>query len=598
MFTLRDEVIDKLFGDPVMALFAITGIELDYFQAARLRLYWFVPHKIDSSGWGTGKTLEEWGYAILRAVLLPNNDIGVYYPIFQTGKDEWWKYFSEIRHPVLESQFRPRKHEWKDAGCWRCEFKNGSIISLPAPGFLSNAMNQASRTFNTMIIGEYTQAAMKGEGVDELIGRVRGPNFNKQHPIWSNHSLLSAHAESPTHPSYRYFKAVRDAVLGKFTEKEQHTNATFTACFQDWSEKPIGMRIADRGLRNGATTNAQTFRSRYREDATIAKSKRSLAKDEFRRRLLGIWSQDGKGWYPADMIKGVLRSALKPQAGRLLADEIFVLGKDTAPGESGKADWCAFVVWRIVEILGDQGSGLRVQGSGQEFTTEINGRYFHISPVFAHMLKNVDAGQISGFVHYLHRVFGFAKIVLDPRGGGSWVYKELIKSKQLIFNAITDCVPLCKLDEPNWEDKQPIVVYFDRGTELDVLWQPRFLQSDDGLLEAAHRTFREGFEAKEFLWPQLRENRDRAEFETFSDAEKWASIYLDIAWKQAPAIRVKVDPEGKPILSKRGFYNFEAMGSKKKDAIYAAMYGYVAAKLILHSILSGADVYEDSVAVG
>lgn len=564
MFTFRDETIDKLFRDPVMAAYVTMGVTLDYFQMARLRFYWFFPHKIDSSGWGTGKTIVEFVYAVLRAVLLPNNDVGVYYPIFQTGKDEWWKYFSEIRHPVLESQYRPQKHEWRDAGCWRCEFKNGSIISLPAPGFLQNAMNQASRTFNTMIIGEYTQASTKGEGVDELIGRVRGPNFNKAHPIWSNHSLLSAHAESPTHPSYRYFKGVKDAVLGKFSEKEQHTNATFTSCFLDWSERRV------------SPARAQTFRERFREDATIAKSKRTLAKDEFRRRLLGIWSQDGKGWYPAAMIKEVLRSEIKPQTGRVSQEEIFTLGKDTAPGESGKADWCAYVVWRIAEA--------RVN---EPWTVEMGGRYFHIAPVFAHMLRNVDAGQISGFVHYLHSVFGFAKIVLDPRGGGSWVYKEMIKPRQLIFNAWRDVLPLCKRDEPNCEDKQPIVTYFDRGTDLDVLWQPRFLQSDDGLVEAAHRTLREGFEGREFLWPQLRENRDRAEFGEFSDAQKWAQIYLDIAWRQATAVRVKVDTEGQPNLSKRGFYQFEAQGRQKKDAIYAAMYGYVAARAVLKEMIEG-----------
>jgi hypothetical protein len=575
MFTFPSEILDKFFRDPVMAAYCIMGVELDDFQQARLRYYWFVPHKVDSSGWGTGKTIVEWVYAVLRAVLIPSNKIGIYYPIFQTGKDAWWQYFSKIRHDVLEAQYRPRKHEWKDAGCWRCEFKNGSEILLPAPGFLSNAMNQASRSFNTMIIGEYTQASMRGEGVDELIGRVREPNFNKKHPIWANHTLLSAHAESPTHPSYRYYKAVRDALLGKFTQEEQHTNATFTAAFTDWSEKK--------------TKDGQSFKTKFRDDAAINKTKRSSPKDEVRRRLHGIWSQDGKGWYPAELIKNVLRSEIKPIAARELASDLYVLGEDTAPGMTGKADWCAFKVWRIREVADPK---------KEQWTDEVEGRYFHVSLVFGHMLRNVDAVQISGFIHYLHLVFGFSKIVLDPSGGGSWIYKEMIKPRQLIFNAWKEVTGLCTRDEPTALEKQPIVVFFKRGSELDELWQPRFLQSDEGIVEAAHRTLREGFEATKFLWPQLREYRPHADFEAMSDQEKWAQIYLDIAYKQAIAIRVKVTPEGKPLLTKRGFYSFEAQGAKKKDAIYAALYGYVGVRLVMKNAADTADQPADEVIAG
>ena len=571
MFTFTSAQLDRFYRDPVMALYCITGMELDSFQMARLRLYWFVPHKVDSSGWGTGKTVCEWGYAILRAVLIPGQQIGVYYPIFQTGKDTWWKYFSDIRHPVLEAQYRPKKHEWKDPGSWRCEFKNGSMIQLPAPGFLSDSKSQASRTFNTMIIGEYTQAAAMGEGVDELIGRVRGPNFNKAHPIWANHTLLSAHAESPTHPAYRYYKGVRDCVLGKHTRTEQHTNGTFTASFMDWSDR---------------ATRGSTFRKLYRDDAQINKTKRSSSKDQIRRVLLGLWSMDGKGWYAADMIKTVLRSVIRPQCVRKLREEIFVLGQDIAPGQSGKADSSASFVWRVVEVA-----------KMEDCTETVDGHYFHISARFCHQMKNVDAGQTSGFIHGLHRAFGFAAIVIDmgAGGGGPWVYKELIKPRQLIFNEWCEVTPLCMRTEPNMEGKEAIVVPFKRSSDLDVLWPAKFQQGDEGIIEAAHRTLKEGFEAQEFEWPQLKENRDPADFGSMSHDEQWAQIHLDTAWRQATGVRVKVHPDGTPMLSGRGFYRFEAQGAAKKDAIYAGMYGYAGVKLVLKNLVGDAQAYEDDV---
>src|ERR1700740_772866 len=112
MLKFPAETLEKLLRDPAMAAYAIAGVELDWFQNIRLRYNWFVPHKVDSSGWGTGKTSGEWVYAILRAALIPGNQVGIYYPIFQTGKQTFWKYFSTIRHPVLEAQYRSGKNEY------------------------------------------------------------------------------------------------------------------------------------------------------------------------------------------------------------------------------------------------------------------------------------------------------------------------------------------------------------------------------------------------------------------------------------------------------------------------------------------------------
>lgn len=590
MFTFSATILDKFMRDPVMAAWCIMGVELDWFQQSRLRFYWFFPTKVDSSGWATGKTIVEWVYGVLRAVLLPNNQVGVYYPAFQTGQDTWWKYFDTIRHPVLRAQYRSGKYEWRPAGCWRLEFKNGSTIQLPAPGFLNDAMNQASRSFNTMIIGEYTQATAKGSGVSELIGRVRGPTFNRHHPVWANHILLSAHAESPTHPSFPYYKGIRDCVLGKHTEQEQHSNATFTASFLDWSDK----RCKD----------GETFIKKYREDALIRRTKRTASKDEVRRRLHGIWSQDGKGWYPPDIIKQVLRSILLPQVTRRTNDEIFALGVDTAPGVSKKSDFCAFDVWRIVEVDPDR-VGLGPFGAASDpspkiGTFELGGRYFYISNVFAHIMRNVDVGQISGFIHYLHLVFGFAKVVMDygAGGGGAYVYKELVKPRQLIQNDIKIVTPMCTIDDPASDSKQPIVVFFKRGGELDQLWQSKFLTGDEGIVEAAHFMYREGFEGQEFHWPQLAQNRDRSDYEPLTDNEKNAQRCLDEAWLQLTGIRTKVDPEGKPLLSGRGFRKFEAAGVKKKDAAYASMYGFLGVKLVLNGLISGVEAYEDSFVSG
>jgi hypothetical protein len=445
---------------------------------------------------------------------------------------------------------------------------------------MMDALSQTSRSFHTIIIGEYTQAARKGEGVDELIGRLRGERFSEKHPIWTNHSLLSAHAESPTHPSHRYYQAARDAVAGKFTQEEQHTNVCYSFCYHDWSDKPF---------------KGSTFKKKFREESMIVRSKRVLTPDDFRRRLLGLWSADGKGWYPPNVIQNVLRSEVLPMERRASQDEIFVLGQDIAPGQSGKADECASTVWRMKEVK-----------SGEEFTECVPGpvpdspkgaRYFHIAPVYSHVFKNVDAPQISGFIHAMHLDFGLSLIVLDKEGGGAWVYKELIKPQQLINNVMQTVTPVCTRDEPNQADKQAIVTFFKRGSELDVLWQRNFLSNNDGIVEAAHREFRKGFERPLFHWPQLRENRPKSEVFALTARQRWALIYLGMTWKQATTIRVKASADGIPWRSANGFMKFEQQGIKKKDAIYSAMYGYCGVRLMLQRIAGlGSGGYEDDLA--
>lgn len=579
--TIQDEVLDKLLRDPVMAAYATMGVELDWFQNVRLRYNWFVPRKIDSSGWGTGKTIGEWVYAVLRAMLIPGNQVGVYYPTLKGGQQTFWKYFQTIHHPVLDAQYAKGKNEYHDSGLFRKIFKNGSEIFLPAPGFINDALSQVSQSFHTIIIGEYTQAAKKGEGVDELIGRLRGERFAENHPIWSNHWLLSAHAESPQHPSYRYYEAAQKAIAGQFSQEEQHTNVCYSFCFHDWSDKPY---------------KNSTFRKKLMDRPMIQQMKRNLLPDDFRRRGLGLWSADGKGWYAEDVIKNVLRSHVLPMEGRSTLDEIFVLGQDIAPGQSGKADESASTVWRIKEV-----------GAGDEFTEIVPGpvpgspqgaRYFHIAPVYAHVFKNVDAGQISGFMHGLHLVFNFALIILDKEGGGAWVYKELIKPQQLIHNAMQTVVPVCTREEPNQSDKQAIVVFFKRGSELDELWDRNFLTGDEGIVEAAHREFRKGFETQAFHWPQLTHNRPKSEVRALSERMRWALIYLTATWKQAKTIRVKTTPDGIVILNPRGFMKFQQPGTLKKDKIYSALYGYCGVRLIMKRLQkeTAGGNYEDDIA--
>ena len=558
MIEVEEKLLVELLGDPVMAAKVLMGVDLDDFQKARLRYYWFVPEVIDSSGVSTGKTIVNFVYLNLRCMLLPNHVAGVYFPNFTTGKQEFWPYITQIKEksPIYKSQLKPTRNrdgEHLDPGAWWLEFKNGSRLIMPAPNFLNDAETQASRRFNTLVIDDWLRAVDMGDGVEkQLVDRVTRPCFNKEHPIWANHIKFLGHAERPQHKRYSgYKRAIADG-------SRDHALISFS--YKDWSPKFAHVR----------------------PDKVIRSQRIALPWDQFVRQWWGIWMRDGAKFYPESTLSRALRSMLAPTFGRVYPEEINLLGWDTAPGASIKSDWCAGVVLRVVALTPELRAFEKARGMPPlEASFVHDGQGFHVSPTFAHFMRNVDAGQISGFIHFLHRVFGFARIVLDPGGGGAWVAKELRKSEQLINGAQVKVTPICTRDEAIVAGMQAILCFFKRGSELDQAVEPQFMVSDDGFLSAFHASYRQAWESGQILWPQFAENRTRAEMQNWSEAQVWAQRALELVFKQLCNVQQAMDGD-RPLVSKRGFPLFMAVG--KKDGAYASLYAFAAFLLLFMRI--------------
>src|SRR4051794_7047602 len=135
---IPERTLVDLLTDPVMAAWVLMGWALDVFQAAALRMDWWIPDTIDSSGVSTGKTLRVFIYACLRCMLIPDHVLCIYFPNFQVGKDEFWPYFERTiaQSPLFAAQLqmhRGKLGESKASGAWSMRFRNGSRIIMPAP---------------------------------------------------------------------------------------------------------------------------------------------------------------------------------------------------------------------------------------------------------------------------------------------------------------------------------------------------------------------------------------------------------------------------------------------------------------------------------
>lgn len=547
--------------DPVLAAYSIMSAELDVFQQARLRFYWWTPVTVDSSGVSTGKTIDHFIFSNLRCILLSDHVAGSYFPNFQTAKDEFWPYFDRFIEtaPVFRAQFKIDHNkigEHKYPGAWMMDYKNRSRFIMPAPSFMTDAQTQASRRFNTLVVDDWLRAEDMGEGISkQLVDRTTRATFNKNHPIWSNHQKFLGHAEGPNHKGYVRYRGYRRAILDG---SQRHSTISFS--YRDWTEK---------------------FAKKYREDNVIADSKRVLTQSGFERQYEGIWTRDGANYYPETVMYRSCRAHLSPYFGRLYSNEINSLGFDIAQSTSIKADWTSAVVHRIVEInaeLEKECLSKRIPVPPVTFT--LDGRKYNRSFPFAHRLKNADVEAISGLIYLFHRVFAFSRVTLDPRGGGLFLYEQLKKQEQMIEGTRQTVTPMCTVFEPLQIDKQPIVSFFQRGGELDKPVASQFLIAEEGFIEWWHKQFRQSWEASEHEWPMPIQDRSPKEVKQWTKEQLWAGRLLDAGFTEISSVRTLTDSDGvTPLTSKRGFRMFEAKG--KKDIAYASLYAFAGGEFIL-----------------
>jgi hypothetical protein len=276
-----------------MAVWVIFGVELDVFQQARLRYYWWIQNVIDSSGVGSGKTIVIFLFLCLRCILLPSQFCGIYYPTFGTGKREFWNYFTRFvlaRKALFTSQLgnplKVKSGEELDGDgtvhgpdCYTAYFRNGNQLVMPAPSFMKDAVTQASLSLTTLVVEEWAQVDASSDGINkQLIDRARADTWNQFHPIWGNHILFSSHAQTRVHPAAaRYNNHERRIRSG------DPTFANISYNYKDYS--------------NLLMSTGKTFKAERRIESTISNKRNASSKIEWQTQWLGIWGANGEGWF-------------------------------------------------------------------------------------------------------------------------------------------------------------------------------------------------------------------------------------------------------------------------------------------------------------
>lgn len=562
--TLRQSEIEAFIQDPVLAAWAIFGVELDVFQRVRLRMMWWIPELIDDSGISTGKTEILWLWAQLRCILLPqpkpfpHRIVGIFYPTLPSAeknfKPKYEKYIETS--PVFRGELMPMRggglgfQKLEGALAWN--YRNGSSVVCPAPGFAQDAKGLASFRCHDGGVDEAKEIDAGSEGLDkQVLGRVTAPAWNSNHPVHANHIVLMGHAEDPaTHPFYRRVLAFRELI-----RDGSQDYGIITSCYLDWTER---------------------FQKSYRPDKAIRRDKLINSTAAFRQKWCGIWEHGTEDWYDTKALKACRSRHAPILTARTDEKEIFAMGDDTAPGANVRSDLNAKFIWRARRLPDHHRavSGVFHGARGQ----------WEISPVWATEFRGRDTGKIAGIIHRAHQRFHLRRIVFDPQGGGSWVLKELWKPEQEIDGIRRRVTGLCTVEAAHlYPAALPLLVPFSHGSyELAHVWgEDRFRKSGEGIIEAMHRIMQGLVASQSIVWPAFADERSPAELAAMDAEQRQALAALETACRQLASIKVVIGSDKEPKLTKAGFLMFRAEGKRKKDLAYAALYGLMGLLSIL-----------------
>lgn len=561
-FPLSANLARKLICDPVMAAKVLLNFEMDTFQAARFRYWWFTPTVMDHSGVSVGKSELFVSLIFLRLMLLPLKNkprvVTAYYPSQGTAERVLLPKVEQamMRSKVLRDQIRMAR-----GGSFFQARKNvififlrdGASLEIPAGDFTRDSANNASARFNDLFLDETSKMDAMGDGVSkELMQRNTQECFNPNHPVHANKTLFLAHAESPQHPYYKRYAGLRRMIAAGSQD-----HVVLTSSHKDFRGE---------------------FKRRFGQEPArkerIQRESGELDEAELAQIWDGLWRRPSKGLYPDSMRASITRKDLRPHLRRADDRTVYFLGWDTSSGAGAVNDWNAGVVTAAtpVEVIPDMEPGYM----------RIADTLWFVRAVYAVLVPpGADVDQKSGLIHAIHLRFGLSGLMLDNRGGGTEVSQKLRESRQLINNEWREVTGLCRVQEAfSWPMADPIVSVFDRGEDLLRPWfGERFIKDNSGPVDYGHRAIGGMMRRGEIAWTPLTEGMTSSDLSLMAPEEQAALLDLEKCLNQFGNIGVKVDRHGQPVMSDQQFRRFANTG--KKDGALAAMYSVLGLRAII-----------------
>jgi len=619
-------VLEELLLDPVLAGEFILGLEFPPHMRLRIREMWFKEVFLDYSGVSTGKTISIAAIAALRSILIPDTVIGVVSRTLEQGKlvfeyFERWKNKSDIFKNQIEMSLNARPRILSGGTLPRVRFENGSQIRILPPDFARDGTRMRSERWNDALFDEWTCYPDQHLMWNTFVARasrpcpVRDEYLEKWSRLKLNLVMQTLRNRKSKWRDKSYVWAASQ-MQKRFKDNESATTVLaqaeagrFGKVAQEETKHVITREEFDRRTHVGEPTEGtvllgaegdelqkliavcgnhyqflaqpeyqydESYKTveRFRENVRIGRpnygiqswnyldialewqkyappstqiemQKENLSNISFTKTYHGVWMKEGETLYRPSLIDACRNVSVKVQCERTSEEEIFVAGIDVAAGgEKGTGDDFAIAIYRIdthTQIVN---------------MTKLTGE------------KSVD--KMAYFVHEADRRYGLQSLMIDSGGGGLFV-RSALRKERLVFDDIDiNVVPIVtEDDEMSMAGGRPILQLFSRGNYNIQLCLGKM--ADDGVLvNMLHKYFREAFERKELVLPNISRKYDG--YYEIPPEEREAVDEIEDALEQLVGVEPAKDKQGRLIKTRSGCMQF--VSKRRKDMAYALAYGY------------------------
>jgi hypothetical protein len=286
-------MIDDFMHDPVMAAQCIFQEALrndpPLAPVQELRLIGMWKHKffIDSSGFGTGKTLCAAIVCGLRAVLMAERHIGILSDTFAQGKlffehyfDPWLK-TCPIFAAQVELSTKGGFHVIHNDDGFVMHFRNNSSLKTLPPNFMQDAKRLKSESWTDFVGDEWTAWFNLGKSQHVIAGRVRRPvhpDYDDSNPIFEHHQAYIGAADYTWRGCYAMIQAHEMKV-----REGSRKHCIQSWCYLDFTPK---WRVTKYGI----------------DEENIENMMEKMTKDEAQRLVYAKWMNDSTGFYLASEV--------------------------------------------------------------------------------------------------------------------------------------------------------------------------------------------------------------------------------------------------------------------------------------------------------
>ena len=285
-------MVDDFLHDPVLAATCIFQEVLNMkppgpfppIQELRIFGLWTRKFMIDSSGFGTGKTMGQAIVTALRLILMTDRHVGIISDTFAQGKLFWTDYFDPWMRkcPLFANEIaKNNKGEHRlrhDADNYSILARNGSEAKTLPPNFMNDSKRMKSESWTDFVGDEWTSWKNLGPALNIIQGRVRRPlhpSYDENDPIFSHHTAFLGAADFTWRESYNMILLYQERIaMGAKNYELQAWN------YLDYTKKW-------RQIRYGI------------DEENIENMMRRMTRDEIERVVLAHWMNDSTGFYSA-----------------------------------------------------------------------------------------------------------------------------------------------------------------------------------------------------------------------------------------------------------------------------------------------------------